>query len=181
MHGDDGICGKHFSYIDLQQRVRTDHPLRVIRAIANAALKPLSGQFSKLYSPIGRESIPPERLMRALQLPDVLLDPLGAAIGRADRQRSAGLGIEDAVWDATTFTKNRDWLLEDAGWRASSLPRCCHKTRSKGCCRATTSRSTEYYWEPGRARRASAPKMARTSRRARGATVSAISMASAQE
>jgi hypothetical protein len=53
-----------FSYIDLENRIRPDHPLRVIRAIANAALKSLSGEFENLYSPLGRESIPPERLMR---------------------------------------------------------------------------------------------------------------------
>jgi hypothetical protein len=63
MRGDDGICGSFCSYIDLEERVRADHPLRVIRQIANAALKSLSGEFAKLYSPIGRESIPPERLM----------------------------------------------------------------------------------------------------------------------
>ena len=68
MRGDDGICGSLFSYIDLEKRVRADHPLRVIRQIVNAALKSLSGEFARLYSPIGRESIPPERLMRALLL-----------------------------------------------------------------------------------------------------------------
>src|SRR5215470_20431573 len=68
MRGNDEICGRLFSYIDLEKRVRRDHPLRVIRQIANTALKSLSGEFQKLYSPIGRESIPPERLMRALLL-----------------------------------------------------------------------------------------------------------------
>jgi hypothetical protein len=63
--GDDGICGSLFGYIDLEKRVRADHPLRVTRQIADAALNSLSGEFAKLYSPIGRESIPPERLMRA--------------------------------------------------------------------------------------------------------------------
>src|SRR5262245_53829180 len=57
MRGDDEICGSLFSYIDLEKRVRADHPLRVIRQIANAALKSLSGEFHKRYSPIGRESI----------------------------------------------------------------------------------------------------------------------------
>ena len=52
--GDDGICGGLFSYIDLEQRVRADHPLRLIRQIANAALHALSGEYAKLYSPIGR-------------------------------------------------------------------------------------------------------------------------------
>src|SRR5437016_11827842 len=68
MRGDDAICGSLFSYIDLEKRIRADHPLRVIRAIANAALKSLSGEFQQLYSPLGRESIPPERLLRALLL-----------------------------------------------------------------------------------------------------------------
>ena len=63
MRGDDSICGKLFSYIDLEKRVRADHPLRVTREVANTALKSLTGEFAKLYSPIGRESIPPERLM----------------------------------------------------------------------------------------------------------------------
>jgi transposase len=55
-------------HIDLEKRIRADHPLRVIRQIANAALNSLSDEFQKLYSSIGRESIPPERLMRALLL-----------------------------------------------------------------------------------------------------------------
>jgi hypothetical protein len=65
MRGDDGICGSFFSYVDLEKRVRADHPLRVIREIVNAALKSLSGESAKLYSPIGRESILLERLVRA--------------------------------------------------------------------------------------------------------------------
>ena len=68
MRGDDAICGRLFSYIDLEKRIRADHPLRVIRGIANSALKSLSGAFQKLYSPLGRELIQPERLMRALLL-----------------------------------------------------------------------------------------------------------------
>src|SRR6201990_1324683 len=68
MRGEDGVCGSLFSYIDLEKRVRADHPLRVIRQLANAALKSLSCEVAKLYSPIGRESIPPERLMRAMLL-----------------------------------------------------------------------------------------------------------------
>jgi hypothetical protein len=68
MRGDDEICGSLFSYIDLEKRVRSDHPLRLIRQIANAALAALTETFEPLYSPIGRSSIPPERLMRALLL-----------------------------------------------------------------------------------------------------------------
>src|SRR5260221_128372 len=71
MRGSDQGNGSLFSYVDLEQRVRPDHPLRVIREIANASLKALSADFDALYSPFGRESIPPERLVRAF-LPQAL-------------------------------------------------------------------------------------------------------------
>jgi transposase len=117
MRGDDAICGSFFSYIDLEKRVRLDHLLRVIRQIVNAALESLSGEFAKLYSPIGRESIPPERLMRALLLPAFYsIRSERQLVERIDTDLLfrwfVGLGIEDAVWDATTFTKNRDRLLD---------------------------------------------------------------------
>src|SRR5215470_13304900 len=117
MRGDDGICGSLFSYIDLEKRVRADHPLRVIRQIANTALNLLSGEFQKLYSPIGRESIPPERLMRALLLQAFYsIRSERQLVERIDTDLLfrwfVGLGIEDPVWSATTFTKNRDRLLD---------------------------------------------------------------------
>ena len=117
MRGDDAICGKLFSYIDLEKRIREDHPLRAIRAIANVALKSLSGEFAKLYSPLGRESIPPERLLRALLLQAFYsIRSERQLVERIDHDLLfrwfVGLGIEDPVWDATTFTKNRDRLLE---------------------------------------------------------------------
>jgi transposase len=117
MRGDDEICGRLFSYIDLEKRVRRDHPLRVIRQIANAALKSLSGEFQKLYSPIGRVSIPPERLMRALLLQAFYsIRSERQLVERIDTDLLfrwfVGLGIEDVVWDATSFTKNRDRLLQ---------------------------------------------------------------------
>jgi transposase len=117
MRGDDAICGSLFSYIDLEKRIRADHPLRMIRAVANGALKSLSGELHKLYPPFGRGSIPPERLLRGLLLQAFysirserqLLEPI-------DHDPLfrwfVGLGIEDPVWDTTTFTKNRDRLLE---------------------------------------------------------------------
>src|SRR5437868_5444864 len=117
MRGDDAICGSLFSYIDLEKRIRADHPLRVIRAIAIAALKSLSGEFQQLYSPLGRESIPPERLLRALLLQAFYsIRSERLLVERIDHDLLfrwfVGLGIEDPVWDATTFTKNRDRLLE---------------------------------------------------------------------
>jgi transposase len=117
MRGSDAVAGSLFSYVDLEKRVRADHPLRVIRGIVNAALAELSTAFDALYSPFGRESIPPERLLRAL-----LLQAFYSI--RSERQLVervefdllfhwfVGLGVDDPVWDATTFTKNRDRLLE---------------------------------------------------------------------
>jgi transposase len=57
-----------FSYVDLEARVRPDHPLRAIRAIVNEALVAMEREFSALYSPVGRPSIPPEKLLRAMLL-----------------------------------------------------------------------------------------------------------------
>ena len=69
MRGSDEQSGSLFSYVDLEARVRRDHPLRPIREIANAALADLSDDFAALYPPrLGRPSIPPERLLRAMLL-----------------------------------------------------------------------------------------------------------------
>ena len=113
MRGSEAAAGSLFSYVDLEKRVRAEHPLRVIRGIVNGALAAMSAEFDALYAPGGRESIPPERLLRAL-----LLQAFYSI--RSERQlveRIAfdllfrwfvGLGIDDPVWDATTFTKKRD-------------------------------------------------------------------------
>lgn len=118
MRGSDERSGTLFSYVDLEARVRRDHPLRPIREIANAALADLSEDFAALYPPrLGRPSIPPERLLRAMLLQ--------AFYGiRSERQLMermefdllfrwfVGLGVDDAAWDHSSFTKNRDRLLE---------------------------------------------------------------------
>ncbi|HTT78746.1 MAG TPA: IS5 family transposase [Stellaceae bacterium] len=119
MRGDDAMKGSFFSYVDLEKRVRSDHPLRLIRAIANAALRALTRDFAALYSPIGRESIPPERLLRALLLQAFYsIRSERQLVERIDTDLLfrwfVGLGIEDPVWNATTFTKNRDRLLDGA-------------------------------------------------------------------
>jgi transposase len=85
MRGDDEICGSLFSYVDVEDRVRADHPLRVIREIANAALAALSGDFAALYSGMGRPSVPPEKLLRAMAVAGLLFGSLGAAADGADR------------------------------------------------------------------------------------------------
>jgi transposase len=66
--GSDERSGSLFGYVDLEAQVRADHPLRVIRDLANAALGDLSGEFSKLYTDFGRPSIAREKLLRALLL-----------------------------------------------------------------------------------------------------------------
>lgn len=117
MRGSDERSGFLFSYVDLEARVRGDHPLRTIREIANAALGDLSGAFTALYTDFGRPSIAPEKLLRAMLLQ--------AFYGiRSERQLMerlefdllfrwfVGLGVDDAVWDHSTFSKNRDRLLE---------------------------------------------------------------------
>lgn len=68
MRGSDGRTGSLFSYVDVETRVRGDHPLRPIRAVANGALADLSGDFDALYTGIGRPSIAPEKLLRAMLL-----------------------------------------------------------------------------------------------------------------
>src|SRR5882762_3346438 len=117
MRGCDEGSGSLFSYVDLEARVRGDHPLRTIRAIANAALSDLSRAFTALYTDFGRPSIAPEKLLRAMLLQ--------AFYGiRSERQLMerlefdllfrwfVGLGVDDPVWDHSTFSKNRDRLLE---------------------------------------------------------------------
>jgi transposase len=117
MRGGDLRTEALFSYVSCEARVPSDHPLRPIRAIVNQALVGLSPELARLYSRIGRPSIPPERLLRAL-----LLQAFFSI--RSERQLMqqldynllfrwfTGLGIEDPVWDVTVFTKNRDRLLE---------------------------------------------------------------------
>jgi Transposase domain (DUF772) len=68
MRGGDERSGALFSYVDLEARVGKDHPLRTIRMIVNVALAGLSGHFSALYAQLGRPSIPPEKLLRAMLL-----------------------------------------------------------------------------------------------------------------
>ena len=68
MRGSDNRAGELFSYVDLEARVRRDHPLRGIRVLVNAALLALERDFTALYSSMGRPSIPPEKLLRSMLL-----------------------------------------------------------------------------------------------------------------
>lgn len=117
MRGADEQAGAMFSYVSLEARIPADHPLRAIRHITDRALDRLSPQLGALYVTFGRPSIAPEKLLRAL-----LLQALYTI--RSERQLMeqidynllfrwfVGLGMDDAVWSPTTFTKNRDRLLD---------------------------------------------------------------------
>jgi transposase len=117
VRGTDNRTGQLFSYVDLETRVRADHPLRVIRAIVNEALAALELDFRGLYARIGRPSIAPEKLLRAM-----LLQAFYSL--RSERQLMerleydllfrwfVGLGVDDPAWDHSTFSKNRDRMLE---------------------------------------------------------------------
>ena len=117
MRGDEKQQPAMFSYVDLEQRVPAAHPLRAIRQMVDQALADLSLHFEALYARRGRPSIPPEQLLRAL-----LLQVLYAI--RSERQLMeqvdfnllyrwfVGLGMDEAAWDATVFSKNRDRLLQ---------------------------------------------------------------------
>ena len=116
MRGDDRYPDAMFSYIRPEQRVPADHPLRPIREMVDRALREMSPEFARLYPKTGRPSIPPEQLLRAL-----LLQLLYSV--RSERQLMeqldynllfrwfVGLTMDDAVWDPTVFTKNRERLL----------------------------------------------------------------------
>jgi transposase len=116
MRGDDPRHDTMFSYVTPEARVRAGHPLRPIRRMTDAALAALSPRFDRLYSTVGRPSIPPEKLLRALLLQllysirseRLLMEELDYNILY---RWFVGLSLDDAVWDATTFTKNRDRLL----------------------------------------------------------------------
>ena len=117
MRGEDRESGALFSYVSCEARVPADHPLRPIRMIVDEALEVLSPEFERLYARVGRPSIPPEKLLRAL-----LLQAFYSV--RSERQLMeqlgynllfrwfVGLAMDAPIWDATVFTKNRDRLIE---------------------------------------------------------------------
>jgi transposase len=116
VRGDDILQEGLFSYLSCEARVPQNHPLRRIRLIVDAALERLNDTFTQMYSERGRPSIPPEKLLRAL-----LLQAFYSM--RSERQLMeqldynllfrwfVGLSADDPVWDASTFSKNRDRLL----------------------------------------------------------------------
>lgn len=117
VRGMDERTGELFSYLDLEGRIRPDHPLRTIRAVANEALEAIAPDLKALYAGLGRPSIPPERLLRAM-----LLQAFYSI--RSERQLAeriefdllfrwfVGLSADEPVWNHSSFSKNRDRLLD---------------------------------------------------------------------
>src|ERR1700681_1481331 len=136
MRGTDQQQSHVFSYISPEQRVRSDHPLRPIRTMVDEILKELSPQFSKMYAKVGRPSIPPEQLLRA-QLLQMLYSVRSERLLMEEMDYNVlfrwfvGLNLDDPVWDATVFSKNRDRLLE-AEVAKEFLARVVAQAREKG-------------------------------------------------
>ena len=116
MRGDDEQQLGVFSYVNPEQRVPTDHPLRPLRAMADEALRELRRRFNKLYAKTGRPSIAPEKLLRALLL-QVLYSVRSERMLMEQRDYNllfrwfVGLYMDDAIWDLTVLSKNRQRLL----------------------------------------------------------------------
>src|SRR5580700_642172 len=119
MRGDDRQQNHIFSYLSPEERVRKDHPLRAIRTMVDEVLTQLSRRFDAMYARVGRPSIAPEKLLRA-QLLQMLYSIRSERLLMEEIDYSVlfrwfiGLNLDEEVWDATTFTKNRDRLLEAA-------------------------------------------------------------------
>src|SRR5438105_836654 len=117
MRGPDEQTSDMFSYLSPEQRVRPDHPLRAIRTMTDQVLRELSPRFRRMYSDMGRPSIPPEQLLRALLLQSLytirserlLMEEIDYSILF---RWFVGLGMDEEIWSPTTFSKNRDRLLE---------------------------------------------------------------------
>src|SRR5437763_9200354 len=136
MRGDDQQQNHMFSYLSPEMRVRKDHPLRAIRAMVDEVLTQLSRRFDAMYARVGRPSIPPEKLLRA-QLLQMLYSVRSERLLMEEIDYSIlfrwfiGLNLDEEVWDATTFTKNRDRLLE-ADVAKQFLAEVVELARSKG-------------------------------------------------
>lgn len=117
MRGTEQLQEPMFSYISAEKRVPKEHPLRPLRGLVDEVLRGMSKDFEQMYSNVGRPSIPPEQLLRAL-----LIQALYSV--RSERMLMeqldynmlfrwfVGLSLDDEIWDVTVFTKNRDRLLE---------------------------------------------------------------------
>src|SRR5271167_1840948 len=136
MRGADHQQSGMFSYLSAEKRVPKDHPLRAIRAMVDVALRNMGPQFERMYAKVGRRSIPPEKLLRALLL-QVLYTVRSERMLMEQLDYNllfrwfVGLNIDDPVWDATVFTKNRKRLLR-ADLAKSFFAEVLAQARSRG-------------------------------------------------
>src|SRR5437588_7864712 len=136
MRGTDQQQNHIFSYLSPEERVRKDHPLRTMRATVDDVRKELSRRFDAMYAGVGRPSIPPEQRLRA-QLLEMLYSIRSERLLVEEIDYSMlfrwfiGLNLDDEVWDATVFTKNRDRLLE-ADMAREFLAQVVAQARAKG-------------------------------------------------
>src|SRR5712691_5962944 len=116
MRGDDREPDSMFRYVSPEQRVPADHPLRAIRALVDDVLRDMSREFARLYAAVGRPSVPPERLLRA-QLLQIFYSIRSERLLMEQLDYNllfrwfVGMELDEPVWSATVFTKNRDRLL----------------------------------------------------------------------
>jgi len=116
MRGGDPQPDAVFSYVSMEARIPQDHPLRAMRTLVEAVLKEMSPRFALMYAKTGRPSIAPEKLLRA-QLLQILYTIRSERLLMEQLDYNllfrwfVGLRMDDAVWDATVFTKNRERLL----------------------------------------------------------------------
>jgi transposase len=146
MRGLDQRTGELFSYVDLEARVRPDHPLRAIRAIVKEAYAAMEAEFASLYARIGHLSIPPKRLLRAM-----LLQAFYSV--RSERQLMerldhdllfrwfVGLGIGDPAWDHSPSSRTATGCSKGTLQPSSSRP-CWPSPGSSGFSLLSTSQST---------------------------------------
>jgi transposase len=117
MRGTDVQQSGLFSYVSLEARVPADHPLRAVRALLNEALESMHRDFERVYAEGGRASIPPERLVRALTL-QILYSIRSERLLCEQLDYNllfrwfVGLSVDEPIWDHSTFTKNRERLIE---------------------------------------------------------------------
>ena len=153
MRGEDQRAASFFSYVSLEQRIPADHPLRPIRELVDEALRSLSPAFNKLYARDGRPSIPPERLLRALLLQAfytvrserLLMQQLDYNLLF---RWFVVLSVDDPVWDATVFCKNRDRLL-DGDIAAKFMTSVLNLPQVRGPARAACPPATARSRRPG--------------------------------
>lgn len=163
MRGTDHKQSPLFSYVNLEDRIPRDHPLRRVKVLADLVLRSMSAQFDALYAEDGRPSIAPEQLLRASLLQCLFsIRSERALVEHIDFNMMyrwfVGLTLDEAIWDHSTFSTNRDRLLKESVMReffggvvaiangpnwcpmsiSASTARCCeHGPRTKAWAHAT--------------------------------------------